>query len=263
MIKMKKNQSSEADETNEKGEISESNEVNECYMMNKRKNSILWLLTLLPLIITIVVMPLMPNKVPMHYTAGGHVNRWGSKYENLGFPIFTVAMMLFMECFIIFYSKKQNKNISDKEKKEAANNVKVIYITTLCMSVMFGVLQLVILYIAYDGAKNHSTHTSVDVGVVTNILIGMLLIILGNFMPKTKRNATVGLRTVWSMENDITWAKSNRIGGISLMISGIIILLSTCFVHGGPAFIVTIGVVLLDTIFSVVASYYIYKKYKN
>ena len=47
---------------------------------------IMWLLSLVPLIITAVALQFLPESVPMHYNMAGQINRWGSKYENLSFP---------------------------------------------------------------------------------------------------------------------------------------------------------------------------------
>ena len=55
-------------------------------------------------------------------------------------------------------------------------------------------------------------------------IIGMLMIVIGNLMPKLRMNAMIGLRTHWSMKNEVTWKKSQHIGGISFIIGGIIII---------------------------------------
>lgn len=233
-------------------------------MKDSIKCKIFIVLTVLPLLLTAVTMPLMPNRVPMHYNGSGHIDRWGSKYENLVFPIFIILMAVFMGCLILYYKKKQQRtNISDKERKEAITNTNVLYITTIGMTVLFDVLNIVILYAAYVGSKHHLTKSSFDICVISNILIGILMIVLGNYMPKTKRNATVGLRTVWSMHNDKTWAESNRLGGYGLVITGFLVIIGSCFVKDMAAVFVMLAFVILDAIISVVISYRVYKKYKD
>ncbi len=51
------------------------------------------------------------------------------------------------------------------------------------------------------------------------ILMGIIFIILGNFMTKTRINSTVGVRIGWSMYNDNTWRKSNRFGAYVILAS--------------------------------------------
>ena len=41
----------------------------------------------LPILVTLALLPSMPDQVPMHYGFDSQVNRWGSKYEMLIFPV--------------------------------------------------------------------------------------------------------------------------------------------------------------------------------
>ena len=60
----------------------------------------------------------------------------------------------------------------------------------------------------------------VDINVISNCCLGLILIVIGNIIPKCKRNSVVGVRTTWSMDNDTTWELSNRLGGRLIMICG-------------------------------------------
>lgn len=86
---------------------------------------IMWLLSLVPLIITAVALQFLPDSVPMHYNMAGQIDRWGSKYENLIFPVLILAFTLFWHLLIRLYEKKAKNAASDKERAEAAANTKV------------------------------------------------------------------------------------------------------------------------------------------
>lgn len=61
-------------------------------------------LMLLSVGITAVMLIFMPDIVPVHYDAAGEMDRLGSKYEHLVFPIATALMgsfFLFMEKAVI------------------------------------------------------------------------------------------------------------------------------------------------------------------
>jgi uncharacterized membrane protein len=47
----------------------------------------MWIISLIALAGTAIVLHFMPDQVPMHYDAVGNIDRWGSKYENLIFPV--------------------------------------------------------------------------------------------------------------------------------------------------------------------------------
>lgn len=45
---------------------------------------------MLPLAATLIALPLLPDQIPAHYGADNQVDRWGSKYESLIFPLLTI-----------------------------------------------------------------------------------------------------------------------------------------------------------------------------
>ena len=91
------------------------------------------------------------------------------------------------------------------------------------------------------------------------ILLGVMFVVIGNFMPKTRRNGVVGLRIVWSMHNDITWAKSNRFAGASLIIVGILTIITSVFVEGMLATGLMLAYLFISLIVMLVYSYRVYK----
>lgn len=66
----------------------------------------MWIVTIIPLIVTLVVLRFMPDSVPMHYDVMGEIDRWGSKYENLIFPIIIIAMTFFGKYLFRILKKK-------------------------------------------------------------------------------------------------------------------------------------------------------------
>ncbi|MBE5927030.1 MAG: DUF1648 domain-containing protein [Lachnospiraceae bacterium] len=224
------------------------------------KNKILTVLTVLPLIITAVVLRFMPDKIPAHYDAAGNIDRWGSKYESFVLPGIIVIMTLFWLCFIKYFENKQKKSTNDKEVKESENNAKMLYYVADSMAIMFGVMQYFILYSAFVASKGEITTSAVDLSVVTNVCMGLLFIVLGNVLPKAKKNAVVGVRTVWSMHNDITWTKSNRMGGIVLIICGLLTILESLIIGGVASTFIMLGLLIISTIIITVYSYKIYQR---
>ena len=164
----------------------------------------------------------MPDNVPLHYDIAGNIDRWGSKYEELIFPVIILGMSLFWTLLIAFYEKKAKNTADEKERAGVLSNIKVISIAGMAMAAMFTVMQGFILFGSYNEAASNATRSSVDIGKISCILLGIVLIAIGNVMPKTRINGSVGVRVTWSMYNDTTWRKSNRFGGYALMIAGVL-----------------------------------------
>lgn len=220
---------------------------------------IMWIISFISLAGTAIMVQFMPDSVPMHYDMAGNIDRWGSKYENLIFPIIILVMSLFWTLFIHYFEKKALKSTDEKESAGAKSNAKVISIVGLCMAAMFTVMQAFILYGAYHEAVSGATQWTVDIGKVSIILLGIILIVLGNFMTKTRINSTVGFRVSWSMYNDNTWRKSNWFGAYAIIISGIVtIIMAAIMKNSFGAAMVAVGTVILASAATLVYAHKVY-----
>jgi uncharacterized membrane protein len=221
---------------------------------------IMWIISFISLAGTTIVLQFMPDSVPMHYDMAGNIDRWGSKYENLIAPIIIMVMSLFWTIFIRYFEKKALKTHDEKESAGAKSNAKVISIVGLCMAAMFTVLQGFMLYGAYYEAVSEATAWTVDIGKVSVILMGIIFIILGNFMTKTRINSAVGVRVSWSMYNDTTWRKSNRFGAFAIMIAGVLTIISAAVMKNSfGAAMISLGYIIIASIITVGYAHKVYK----
>lgn len=220
---------------------------------------VMWLVSLIPLVITGIALGFLPDTVPMHYNAEGVIDRWGSKYENLLFPVIILALTLFWQLLIWGFEKKAAKAKLEKERAEALSNAKMLHIVAISMALMYCVMQCFILYGAYVEANIGATHSVIDIAQISCILLGVMFVVLGNFMPKTRVNGLVGLRIVWSMHNDVTWAKSNRFAGMSLIIVGLLTIVTAIFADSMLATGLMLVYLLVSVIIDIIYSYRVYK----
>lgn len=177
-------------------------------------------------------------------------------------PAIIVLFTLFWLVFMKYYKKKANNCTGEKAQKEAENNIKVLNVVAIAMAGLFGVMQCIFLIVDINEGDNNMTSSSIDMNALINIAMGVFIIIIGSLLPKTKLNAAVGIRTIWSIENDKTWAASNRVGGFLCVIAGILTIIKTAIVGGIASSFIMLAIILGVTIISVVYSYKAYKKYK-
>lgn len=192
----------------------------------------LWILATLPLAVTACVFQFLPDQIPAHYNFAGEIDRWGSKYESFLYPICIIAMAIFWECLCSYYRKKSKSVEDEKQRAEAANNAKVIGITAISTAVLFNILHYISLYKDCTTTELSVANVEIDSIKITCILMGILFIFLGNVIPKTKLNGTIGLRCTYSMYNDVTWSKSNRFGGFALVIVGVLTVITSLIFNG-------------------------------
>ncbi|MEG0804314.1 MAG: DUF1648 domain-containing protein, partial [Pygmaiobacter sp.] len=51
-----------------------------------------WLLALLPLVCTLVCLPSLPERVPMHWNAAGEIDGWGQRSAALLMPFMIIGL---------------------------------------------------------------------------------------------------------------------------------------------------------------------------
>lgn len=215
------------------------------------------ILMFLPLIAVVVAYPFLPDQIPAHYGMDNQVTRWGNKSETFIFPIITLVFGFFMYIGA--------KGAAEQEKKgngTGKNNSTITFIAGILSILVFDILTLYFLYADFHQVENLNdvpfSLTKISFGC-----LGIALIILGNIMPKLKRNSLIGLRTSWSMKNDVVWKKSQRFCGILFMLSGIIILIFCFLLEGTLLTVLSLILLVIAAITSVIYSYYVAKKENN
>ena len=199
--------------------------------MNKKK-TVCYILMYLPLVVILIVLPHLPEKIPVHYGFDNQVDRWGSKYVALLFPVVSILMGY----FLLGMAK-----LAAKKEEHGENNKNVTIIVGILVLILLNALNVYSLYTSFNKVENLS-FVSLDIGQLVFGIIGMLMIVTGNLMPKLRMNSMIGLRTHWSMKNEATWKKSQHIGGISFIIGGIIIIGICIVMKGTPCLLSVLGV---------------------
>ena len=217
----------------------------------KMQKKIFHILMFLPVPVTLISLVFLPVQIPAHYGSDNLVTRWGSKYETLLFPIFTIIFGLFMMGISKF---------SSSQEKNGKNNEKICIVAGIFSLLIFNVMTGYFLYTDFNKVENLST-VPVDLSQLIFILLGIFMIVFGNIMPKIRMNSAMGLRTKWSMKNEITWKKSQRFGGISFMIVGILIILACSVTKGVVCYLWSIGILILSLPIDIYYTYRVAQKY--
>lgn len=224
------------------------------------KNKILWLTSFLPLVVTLIALNFLPERIPTHYDLQGNIDAWGSKYAMLIFPLIIIVITLFWILFIRYFKNKSINGADDKEKMEAIGNTKVLYIVAIIENIVFNIMCYSFMISAYLEVQGNLQTMAIDINAVIGVVFGLVFIVLGKLMPKCKRNSVLGLRTTWSMKNDVAWDKSQRWGGLMSVIIGIIIIISTFKFGGMLSLAIMVGLLIVDAILCFPLSYIAWKK---
>lgn len=211
-------------------------------MKNKfrfRKNSIISIIA--SLVILIIFNALfynkMPDQLPTHWNFQGQADDYSSKFQAMVMiQGFLVLMNLFL-CFML-----------DNDPKNERQNNFLMTLTKLSMPIMM----IVIYVITILAGLGREVNTS----VIISLLMGVLFIAIGNYMPKVKRNYTVGIKLPWTLNSDENWRRTHRFGGLCFILMGLCFF-ATPFVKSELIIFIPIAIVL---IFPMIYSYYLYTK---
>jgi uncharacterized membrane protein len=100
---------------------------------------------------------------------------------------------------------------------------------------------------------------SVKIDRLMPIGIGLLFVLLGNYLTRVEPNWFVGIRTPWTLSSDTVWRKTHRTGGWLMVIGGLVVASCAFLPHGAflPLLIVAI---LVMAVIPIVQSYVLWKR---
>lgn len=92
--------------------------------------------------------------------------------------------------------------------------------------------------------------------------LGAMFAVIGNYLPKTRRNTTIGIKVSWALASDENWNATHRFGGRCWFVGGIVSMLTACLPEkiGLPLFLI---LTLAYTLAPVVYSYCYYRRQKR
>lgn len=178
----------------------------------------------------------MPETLPTHWGFNNKIDGYSSKFTTL---ITTPLLLIFLNIFSCFMLDNDPKN---KDKNNfvitiGKATIPLVMLITFVISVFYGL-----------GKK-------INVMVIISIFVGFLLILIGNYLPKTKRNYTVGIKLPWTLNSDENWNKTHRLAGYFFILGGIFFLL-TPFI--GNEYLIFLTFMIIGII-PAIYSFYIYK----
>lgn len=95
-----------------------------------------------------------------------------------------------------------------------------------------------------------------DMGRLVMIGVGLLLLVLGNYLGKTTRNFFLGIRTPWTLASDEVWRRTHRLGGWMMVGAGAVLVVMGFAGVNPLVFAVIIGAAVLVP---VVYSFFAYR----
>lgn len=104
-----------------------------------------------------------------------------------------------------------------------------------------------------------SAGISLSVGRITTLCLGLMFAAIGNYLPKCRRNYTIGIKVTWALASDENWNATHRFAGRVWVIGGVAVMLAALLPEGWNVFAAVLGAVVI----SVIPTVYSYRYYKG
>ena len=208
-------------------------------MKNKiNKQAILsTLVCLLPIILGLLLYKKLPDQLPTHFDMNGNPDSYSPKaLACFAFPSGLALINLFTHFIINSDPKKQNANIV----------IKAIGLWAVPVSSLIFIPVTLFKGLGYN----------VPITIICSALVGLLFIITGNYMPKSRQSYTVGIRLPWTLDNEENWNKTHRFSGFIWVLGGLAIIINTFI---GSLYIM-LAVIALMVILPIIYSYLLYRR---
>jgi uncharacterized membrane protein len=87
-------------------------------------------------------------------------------------------------------------------------------------------------------------------------LIGALIVLLSNVLPRVRANWWIGIRTPWTLSSDEVWRRTHLIGGQTGVITGLLIVMGTWMVPTRWTTELALAFIMAWALLTTVASYW-------
>lgn len=94
---------------------------------------------------------------------------------------------------------------------------------------------------------------------LTIAAVGLFLAIIGNYLPRTRSNWFLGVRTPWTLSSERVWRKTHRLAGRLFVLGGLLIALIG-FLFPDRVVWVLIGVAIIVGLTPIAYSYFIFRE---
>lgn len=209
---------------------------------NIKKMLLTTLVILLPIAVGIVLWNKLPETVATHWGFGGVANGFSSKlFAVFGLPLFLAA---------IHWLCAWATGLDPKAKEHNPKMVNLVLWICPCISI----LGSLVIYWNALGKK-------MNIDLIMMIAMGLMFIIIGNYLPKCKQSYTLGIKLPWTLKSEENWNKTHRLGGKLWVVCGVVLVVAAIL----PAEIIPyiiIPVLVTAALVPTVYSYLLYKKSK-
>lgn len=183
-------------------------------------------------------------RLPVHWGLSGEPDAWAGKWEGLLMPAAITGGVSLLFWFLPMLEPRAG-NFARSQG---------LYLWGWAALLLMGVaIQLVILSVALDWGlpANH-----VIVGS-----IGLMFVLIGNQLGKSRSMYMIGLRTPWALASEEVWIKTHRLAGKLMVLAGLVAIVAAMLPLPSGLLATVLGVsIAVAALVPIVYSYLLWRR---
>ena len=178
-------------------------------MKSKFSTYLYWILAVFPFILSAAFYSRLPEQVVVQWDSAGEPSNYAPRiFAAFGIPAILLIAALYVNFRI--YADPQKQNIDRSPQLKLISRWVIVIIANVGQAVTI------------FKATNHTVNPSVFI----MILVGVLIAVVGNYLPKCKYNYTIGIKLPWTLSSEENWRKTHRFAGFVWIIGGVLLIIS-------------------------------------
>lgn len=161
---------------------------------------------LIPMVLGLLLWNRLPEQITTHWGINNTPDGWTGK----GIVVFGLPLLMLAVQWIGVMLTSLDPKMKDTDGKP----LKIVL--WLCP-----VLCLVVSCVIYGYALG----IDLNMDNVALLVVGMLFLVIGNYLPKCKQSYTLGIKLPWTLKNEANWNATHRLGGKVWMLGGLLLML--------------------------------------
>lgn len=182
------------------------------------------------------------TEVPVHWNAAGDVDRTASP---LG--AFLPPLLLQILSLGIFASLR----FIEPRKANLEKSAKAISATTTALVAFLAALEAALIAQAFG-------YNVMSANVIL-AATGLLLVVVGNYLPKLRSGFFMGIRTPWTLSSDHVWHKTHRLGSRLFVLGGVLIVLFSLTLTSVMALTLMMGMITIIALVPIAYSWWLWR----
>lgn len=156
-----------------------------------------------------LVYPRLPARIPTHWGMDGVPDGWSGR----AFGAFVLPLVMAAVLALFRSLPRLDPRRANYEKFGGTYDLVVTAVIAmlLCMHVL---------------ALGVALGWPVPIGRLAPLIVGALLMVVGNVLPRARSTWFFGIRTPWTLSSDRVWERTHRVGGYMMIVAGATIALS-------------------------------------